>query len=76
MNLMINESGNWQENEDGTWSEAVPLPFYGLRKHCPSCREKFWRESSYVRHYQQKHTDGVRYKRTPTDMIALGRKLA
>ena len=61
-NLTITDSGNYQENADGTWSEAVPLPFYGLRKQC-ACGKKFWKEQSYHKHYVTKHTDGKKYFR-------------
>lgn len=64
---MHNEIGNWQENTDGTYSEAIPLPFYGLigMKQC-SCGRHFFREESYREHYRKEHTDGKRYRRTPT----------
>lgn len=54
---------NWQQNEDGvTWSEAVPLPFYGLKKKC-HCGKSFWDERNYQVHYRRMHTDGIRYIR-------------
>lgn len=65
---MINQNGNWQQNEDGTWSQAVPLPFYGLRKGC-DCGKKFWREDNFRKHYIKAHTDGKKYKRTPKGLV-------
>ena len=68
---MSNNDGVWGENEDGTWSEAVPLPFYGLRKGC-HCGEKFWKEENYRKHYKAQHTDGKRYNRTPKGLVLAG----
>lgn len=42
------------ENKRGEWVPAIPLPFYGLRKHC-SCGKKFWRQHSYFAHYALEH---------------------
>ena len=66
--FMYNGEGNFQQNEDGTWSEAVPLPFYGLRKGC-YCGKKFWKEENYRTHYLEQHTDGKRYNRTPKGLV-------
>lgn len=71
--VLVTEDKIFQQNADGTWSEAIPLPFYGLRKHC-SCGRKFWREANYYRHYQREHTDGIAYERTPTGMVVLDRR--
>lgn len=65
---MYDQDGNWQENSDGTWSEAIPLPFYGLKKGC-YCGRSFWKEGNYRRHYRDAHTDGKRYKLTPTGLV-------
>ena len=66
--FMINNEGVFQENADGTWSEAIPLPYYGLRKHC-SCGKKFWKEESYRKHYAERHTDGRSYTRTVKGLV-------
>lgn len=68
MSKMINQDGVWSENPDGTWSEAVPLPFYGLKKKC-ICLRTFWREENYRKHYIAEHTDGKQYKRTPKGLF-------
>jgi len=69
---MHNEDGNWQANPDGTWSEAIPLPFYGPlgMKQC-RCGQHFWREATYREHYRKEHTDGKRYERTPKGLAEL-----
>ena len=72
--LMYDGSTNWHQNPDGTWSKAIPLPFYGLKKGC-SCGKSFWKEENYFKHYRTEHTDGKRYKRTPTGMVELNRLL-
>ena len=71
--INMTQPQNLQQNPDGTWSEAVPLPFYGIRKKC-SCGKKFWREENYVRHYKKHHTTGILYKHTPTGMVVVGRR--
>ena len=53
---------NMQQNEDGNWSAAIPLPFYGLKKKC-DCGKSFWYEENYRKHYVEAHTDGLSYKR-------------
>lgn len=69
MNIMINEDRAWEQNHDGTWSWAVPMPLLqGVRKVC-RCGEKFWKMSSYVEHYKDKHTDGLAYNRSPAGMM-------
>jgi hypothetical protein len=67
-NLMYNQDGNYQQNPNGLWSEAIPLPLYGLKKQC-YCGRSFWKEENYRKHYQQVHTDGKEYDRTPTGLI-------
>lgn len=62
--ILHNQDGNWQQNIDGTWSEAAPLPYYGLKKKC-QCGKQFWKENNYVEHYIKVHTDGKSYIRTP-----------
>jgi hypothetical protein len=42
-------------NARGEWVPAIPVPFYGLRKHCCDCKRKFWREVSYRAHYALVH---------------------
>lgn len=71
--MLLTNDKIWQQNADGTWSEAVPLPLYGLFKGC-SCGRKFLRERSYYRHYQQAHTDGMAYNRTPQGLIPIDRR--
>jgi hypothetical protein len=58
---------SYQQNEDGTWSQGVPLPFYVLKRKC-TCGKSFWKEANYRKHYLAKHTDGKRYQRTPTGL--------
>jgi len=71
--VLHTEGKFYQQNADGTWSEAVPLPLYGLKKRC-DCGKSFWKEKNYYRHYQQKHTDGMAYQRTPSGLIAIDRR--
>lgn len=42
------------QNRDGDWVPAIPLPMYGLRKHC-KCGRKFWTEDAYRGHYALAH---------------------
>jgi hypothetical protein len=42
------------QNDRGEWVPAIPVPFYGLRKHC-SCGRKFWTERGYRGHYALAH---------------------
>jgi hypothetical protein len=42
------------QNARGEWVPAIPLPLYGLRKHC-RCGRKFWRLASYRAHYALTH---------------------
>lgn len=63
----------YQHNADDTWSQAVPLPLYGLRKTC-GCGRSFWREKNYIRHYQLQHTDGIAYERTPQGLVPIDRR--
>jgi hypothetical protein len=67
-NIMHNEVGNYQENPDRTWSQAIPLPFYGIKKQC-QCGKSFWKEDNYRKHYRAEHTDGKIYKRTPAGLV-------
>jgi hypothetical protein len=60
--LMLDLDGSWQENSDGTYTQAIPLPFYGLKKRC-QCGTSFWKEENYRKHYAQEHTDGKSYRR-------------
>jgi len=84
---MTSNDSTWQENEDGTWSAAIPEPFWttkGLRwwkrfneknwlPQCLRCPDKpiFSNRNQFRNHWQKLHTDGKRYKRTPTGMIEL-----
>ena len=61
-----------QQNPDGTWQQAIPLPFYGLRNKC-ECGKKFWKEENYRSHYVDAHTDGLLYKRTKDGVHAIDR---
>lgn len=63
---------NMQQNQDGTWSATVPLPFYGLKKKC-ECGKSFWKEENYWKHYIDKHTDGLKYIRDKTSFHAVER---
>ncbi len=63
---------NMQQNPDGTWQEAIPLPMYGLRKGC-HCGKKFWKEKNYNEHYIVAHTDGLLYKRDKDGFHAIKR---
>lgn len=58
--------------KDDLWREAVPLPFYGVRKVC-QCRKKFWKTSSYERHYRKEHADPRVWRRTPIGNIERAR---
>lgn len=42
------------QNALGQWVPSIPLPFYGLRKHC-GCGRKFWTEEGYRGHYALAH---------------------
>lgn len=76
MSIMINQDGNWQENFDKTWSQAIPLPLYTSKwfiipaVQC-ECGQKFRLKGDYRTHYVDFHTDGKRYKRTPKGMVEL-----
>ena len=67
---MISSEGNYQQNDDGSWSTAIPLPLYGLKKRC-NCGKSFWRESNYEKHYIAQHTNGKKYIRTSRGMEQL-----
>lgn len=41
-------------NRAGERVPSIPLPFYGLRKHC-GCGRKFWTEEGYKGHYALAH---------------------
>lgn len=68
--MMVNDRGVWQQNADNSWSQAIPLPFYGIKKRC-GCGKSFWKEENYKKHYVTKHTDGKRYRRTPQGLFEL-----
>jgi hypothetical protein len=69
MSKMISNDGVWRENEDKTWSQDIPLPFYGLKNKC-GCGRSFWKVANYEKHYKKSHTDGKIYKRTPTEWLS------
>ncbi len=43
-----------QENDDGAWVPAIPLPLFGWRKRC-SCGRGFWTLDGYRGHYALAH---------------------
>ena len=63
---------NMQQNEDGSWSQSIPLPFYGIKKKC-DCGKSFWKESNFRKHFIEKHTDGLKYMRDKTGFHAVER---
>jgi len=63
---------NMQQNPDGTWQQAIPLPLYGLKMSC-ECGKKFWKKKNYHSHYVDVHTDGLLYKRTKDGVHAIDR---
>lgn len=79
---MISNDGVFQENEDGSWSEGVPLPFYTrnwllqMRYECwakdtaknARCGQRFKTPRQFEQHYIEKHTSGKKYTRTPKGM--------
>lgn len=53
-----------QQNDDGTYSQAIPEPFgLAFKVMCCECGKKFWFDSAYRVHYRSQHTDGKRYVR-------------
>jgi hypothetical protein len=42
------------QNDRGEWVPAIPLPLYGLRKHC-TCGRRFWTMGGYRGHYALAH---------------------
>lgn len=51
----------YEQNTAGEWVPSVPLPFYGIRKHCPraGCGRRFWTVARYRRHYSAAHHPSV-----------------
>lgn len=47
-------NNNLQQNKDGNWEPAVPLPYYGIMKKC-GCGKRFWKEINYEKHFKQDH---------------------
>jgi hypothetical protein len=43
------------QNTRGQWVPSIPLPFFGVRKHCGSCKKRFWTEGGYRGHYALEH---------------------
>ena len=71
---MVNENGTWQENEDGTWSVAIPEPYFvgwRLKKALCDCGLTFKNRDLYREHYRTEHTDGKKYGRTPKGLVEL-----
>lgn len=68
-NILVHDDTIWAQNEDGTWSESIPLPYMGLRKVCWFCGAKFFRTKSYQDHYRCNHTDGLAYIRKPEGFL-------
>lgn len=66
--VSIMEDKVLSKNEDGTWSEAVPYPFIGIRKSC-GCGRKFFTMKRYESHYRREHSSGKRYDRTPKGLV-------
>ena len=52
------------QNERGEWVPAIPLPFYGLRKRCTACGDKFWTTEGYRGHYALVHALALGGKRS------------
>lgn len=46
------------KNRDSEWMPSIPLPLYGLRKHC-RCGRKFWTAEGYEGHYALAHILGM-----------------
>jgi hypothetical protein len=42
------------QNARGEWVPSIPLPLFGLRKHC-SCGRKFWTLDGYRGHFALDH---------------------
>jgi hypothetical protein len=69
---MFSDKAAFQQNPDGTWSEAIPLPSFGLfRAKCGECYKKYRREDAYKEHYRLHHTDRKVYQRTQSGMVEL-----
>lgn len=43
------------QNKTGEWTQAIPLPYYGIKKTC-LCGDSFWKEKNYEAHYALEHT--------------------
>ena len=71
MNTLIHDDTIWKQNDDGTWSESIPLPYRRsfITKACWTCGEGFFRTSSYEYHYRSQHTDGLAYIRKPEGFL-------
>lgn len=71
MNTFVHDDTVWAQNNDGTWSEAIPLPYRRsfIRKACCACGEGFFLTSSYEWHYRSHHTDGLAYIRKPEGFL-------
>lgn len=58
-------SGVNQQDADGVWRQAIPLPFYkwrwwgigGLRYVCGKCFHPFTSEQAYRDHYRSDHPE-------------------
>lgn len=52
---------------DGTWREAMPFPFIGIRITCADCGKKFWfwQQDKWREHWKKLHRDTRIFIRTP-----------
>ena len=72
--FMYNGHSVMQENPDGTWSQAIPEPFFvgfKLKKAQCDCGKVFKNREAYREHWQLEHTDGQKYNRTPQGMVEI-----
>jgi hypothetical protein len=51
---LLDRSSAQTRNSAGAWVPSIPLPLYGLRKHC-GCGRKFWTADAYRGHYALCH---------------------
>lgn len=53
----------FQLNENGTYSAAIPLPLKTIFQIvCPDCKKRFFKNITYRQHYNWEHTDGLEYR--------------
>lgn len=55
------------QEPDGTFRQAQPTPFIGLRITCIDCGRKywFWQETQWQEHWRNVHRDTRIFIRTP-----------